>query len=76
MHYLIYCFSYISVIFHLYCVIPMYVCTIMHVCTMAVLSSGLESSCQVKFLVCVNILGSKALSDVVLYYVASNAVAL
>ncbi len=28
-------FSYIGVILHPYCVIPMYVCTIMHVCIMS-----------------------------------------
>ncbi len=33
-------FSYIGVIFHPYCVIPMYVCTIMHVCIMST-KSGL-----------------------------------
>ncbi len=40
-HYLI-CgfFSYIGVILHPYCVIPMYVCTIMHVCIMST-KSGL-----------------------------------
>ncbi len=40
-HYLI-CvvFSYFGVILHPYCVIPMYVCTIMHVCIMST-KSGL-----------------------------------
>ncbi len=33
-------FSYIGVILHPYCVIPMYVCTIMHVCIMST-KSGL-----------------------------------
>ncbi len=36
-------FSYIGIIFHPYCVIPMYVCTMMCVCIMSVLSSALEA---------------------------------
>ncbi len=43
-------FSYIGVIFHSFCVIPMYVCS------MSVLSSALEVAVKDKFLVCVNIL--------------------
>ncbi len=64
MPYLIFSFYYISVIFHLYCVIPMYVCS-MYVCSCVYVHTFVctGSSChQVKFLVCVNILGNNALT--------------
>lgn len=48
--------------FHLYCVIPMHVCTIIYVCSMSVLSDALEAL-RDKIFVCVNILGNKALSN-------------
>ncbi len=48
--------SYIFVIFYSFCVIPMYVCTIMHVCTMSVLSSALEAPVIRTNSLCVNIL--------------------
>ncbi len=38
-------FSYIGVILHPYCVIPMYVCTIMHVCIMATKWSDKDTDC-------------------------------
>ncbi len=49
-------FSYFCVIFHSFCVIPMYVYTIMHVCTMSVLSSALEAPVIRTNSLCVNIL--------------------
>ncbi len=47
------CFLNWCYIFHSFCVIPMYVCPIMHVCTMSVLSSALEAPVIRKNSVCV-----------------------